>query len=98
MVSVRQPAGIPLSQMATTADGDRAKTGKFKSRYDRNALYPLVADVCRFVNPDEPEAVSQPAFDGSRAAAGPSERAERSRDLRPAEEAVGRDQADRTRP
>lgn len=69
MESVRHPAGIPSSRMATT-DTDRAKSGKFKSRYDKNALYPLVADVCRFVNTDEPESVSQPDFDRSRAAAG----------------------------
>jgi hypothetical protein len=55
--------------MATT-ENDRAKSGKFKSRYDRNALFPLVADVCRFVDPDEPESVSQPDFDKSRAVAG----------------------------
>src|SRR5579884_1433652 len=68
-----------------TAETDRAKSGKFKSRYDKNALYSLVADVCRFVDPEEPEEVSQPD-------------SERSRDLRPAEEAVGGDQADRARP
>jgi hypothetical protein len=73
-----------------SAETDRAKSGKFKSRYDRNALFPLVADVCRFVNPDEPESVSQPDFDTSRSAAGhphaPSGRAIYGRLKRPWEE------------
>jgi|GEM_PF-3155640 len=73
-----------------TAETDRAKSGKFKSRYDKNALYSLVADVCRFVDPEEPEEVSQPDFDRSRAAAGhpnaPSARAIYGRLKKPWEE------------
>lgn len=89
MVFGRQKRWIPSSQMAT-AETDRAKSGKFKSRYDKNALYPLVADVCRFVDAEEPASVSQPDFDRSRAAAGhphaPSARAIYGRLKRPWEE------------
>lgn len=50
---------------------DRRKdNGQAASAYSERALYDVVADVIRYVSPGRPEAVTQRAFDRSRAAAG----------------------------
>jgi hypothetical protein len=72
------------------ATDEKRSEGKFASRYDKNALYPLVADVCRHVNPDDPQSVSMVDWDAARAAAGhphaPSARAIYGRLKRPWDE------------
>lgn len=52
-----------MGKRENRAAGQRRKKGKFGSDYSDEKLYELVREVTLVVDPDDPEAVSQPRFD-----------------------------------
>ena len=52
------------------AIAERDKSGRAKSRYSDLDLYEAVRVIAKFVDADDPESISQPAFDAARASAG----------------------------